>query len=99
MRRGSGWFGAAGALSVALVSGSAAATQPLDAFLERAKTQSFEAREASATAQQRSAEANAALGRLTPSFSARGVYTRNQEEVAATFPTMPPRKLVITPLN
>jgi outer membrane protein TolC len=99
MIRGFGWFGAACGLSLGLFSGSAAATQPLDSFLERAKTQSFDAREASATARQRSAEASAALGRLTPSLSARGVYTRNQEEVAATFPTMPPRRLVITPLN
>ena len=85
----------------------ASATQPLEAFLERAKTQSYDARTATATARQRSSEADAALGRLIPVFSARGVYTRNQYEVAATFPpttlpdgTMsPPRTLVITPLN
>jgi len=62
------------------------ATQPLDAFLERAKTQSFDAREAKATERQRSYEADAALGRLTPAFSARGVYTRNQYEAAAQLP-------------
>jgi outer membrane protein TolC len=76
----------------------ALATQPLDLFLGRAKDQSFDAREASATERQRAAEADAALGRLTPTLSARGVYTRNQEEVAATLPNLPER-LVITPLN
>lgn len=87
------------AASVAvLVAPLAHATQPLEAFLERSKTHSFEAREATATEQQRDAEASAALGKLTPSFSARGVYTRNQEEVAAQLPGLP-EKLVITPLN
>jgi len=85
-----------------LLSGSAQATQPLDAFLERAKTQSFDSREASATYQQRSSEADVALGKLIPSFTARGVYTRNQSEVAAELPVAagsPPVRLVITPLN
>jgi outer membrane protein TolC len=104
-------------LSAALVtclSASALATEPLQAFLDKSRTHSFEAREAVAVEQQRSAEANAAFGKLTPSFSARGVYTRNQEEVAAAFggspavmgmngmpdtPATPPRRLVITPLN
>ncbi len=81
---------------VTCVSTSAFATEPLQAFLDKSKTHSFEAREAVAIEQQRSAEANAALGKLTPSFSARGVYTRNQEEVAAAFGG---RQLVITPLN
>jgi outer membrane protein TolC len=85
-------------MALTLASGRAHATQPLEAFLERAKTHSFEAREAVATETQRGAEANAALGKLTPSFSARGVYTRNQEEVAAQLPGVPQR-LVITPLN
>lgn len=80
------------------ISSPARATQPLDVFLERAQAGSFDAREAAATERQRSAEADAALGRLTPSFSARGVYTRNQREVAAQLPNVPER-LVITPLN
>ena len=84
------------------------AQQPLDAFLERAKTQSFDSREALFTEQQRSSEADVALGRLVPAFTARGVYTRNQTEVAANLPTgtnpttmmpNPPARLVITPLN
>src|SRR6187402_2345540 len=59
----------------------AQALESLDSFLERAKTHSFDAREAIATEEQRSAEQGSALGRLTPAFSARGVYSRNQEEV------------------
>jgi outer membrane protein len=87
-------------LAVVTSSASAAfATEPLQSFLDRSKSHSFDAREAVATEQQRSAEARVALGKLTPAFSARGVYTRNQEEVIATFPSMPPRELVITPLN
>ena len=78
-------------------SAPAGATEPLEKFLERAKQHSFDAREAAASEAQRSAEADVALGRLTPSFSARGVYTRNQEEVAVTLPMGP--RLVITPLN
>jgi outer membrane protein TolC len=92
----SAWIFAFGAVSLAAP--PAFATQPLDAFLERAKTHAFEAREAVAFESQRGAEASAALGKLTPSFSARGVYTRNQEEVAAQLPGLP-EKLVITPLN
>jgi outer membrane protein TolC len=88
------------ALFLAAVSATASAhaTQPLDAFLDRAKVQSFDAREASATEQQRSSEADAALGRLVPSFSARGVYTRNQYEAAVQLPGSTTR-LVITPYN
>jgi outer membrane protein TolC len=91
-------IGGIAGLTLALLSAPAHATQPLETFLERAKTHSFEAREASATELQRDAEASTALGKLTPSFSARGVYTRNQEEVAAQLPNLP-QKLVITPLN
>jgi outer membrane protein TolC len=83
--------GALAAFSVA-----AGATQPLDVFLEGASSQSFDTREAAATERQRSAEADAALGRLIPSLSARGTYTRNQIEVAANLPGVPER-LVITP--
>jgi outer membrane protein TolC len=76
----------------------AGATQPLDAFLDRANAQSFDAREAVATERQRSAESDAALGRLIPALSARGVFTRNQTEVAAELPGAT-EELVITPLN
>lgn len=96
MHRYSAWF--SGVLLAFLAAPRAYATQPLEAFLDRAKTHSFDAREAVATESQRAAEAGAALGKLTPSFSARGVYTRNQEEVSAQLPGLP-EKLVITPLN
>lgn len=85
-----------------LISSGAGATQPLETFLERAKTQSFDSREASATYQQRGFEADAGLGKLLPVFTARGVYTRNEREVAAQLPVQngaPPVRLVITPLN
>lgn len=98
MKRGIGWICGAAAGFVALSAGPARATQPLEAFLERAKTHSFDAREATATERQRASEADAAVGRLTPSFSARGVYTRNQYESAVQLPGTA-SKLVITPLN
>lgn len=78
-------------------SSRARATESLQAFLDRAKAHSFDAREAAATARQRAAEADGSLGRLTPAFSARGVYTRNQDEVAVELPLGP--RLVITPIN
>jgi outer membrane protein TolC len=102
------WISAVSLAVGLLSSGSAQATQPLEAFLERAKSQSFDSREASATQRQRGSEADASLGKLLPVFTARGVYTRNQNEVAATFPgstdattgmMTPPTRLVITPLN
>lgn len=71
------------ALIVALGAPRAAhATQPLQEFIERAAAQSFDARESNALVSQREAEADAALGGLLPTASARGVYTRNQYEVA-----------------
>jgi outer membrane protein TolC len=83
---------------VALAPLVAQATQPLESFLERSKTHAFDARQASATERQRSSEADAALGKLTPAFSARGVYTRNQYEAAVQLPGSPD-KIVITPYN
>lgn len=97
-RYGLGGISGALAALVLAFTASAHATQPLDAFLERAKTQSFEAREATATERQRSSEADVALGKLVPSFSARGVYTRNQYEAAVQLPGTA-TKIVITPLN
>jgi outer membrane protein TolC len=79
-------FAAVGALAVSIaLEGSAHATQPLEEFLEQSKTHSFDAREVEATLRQREAEAESAFGRLLPALSARGVYTRNQYEVAANF--------------
>lgn len=91
-----GYIVSVAALSVTTAQ-SAFATEPLQAFLDRSKTHSFDAREAAATERQRAAETNVALGKLTPSFTARGVYTRNQEEVAVQLPMG--TRLVITPLN
>ncbi len=76
----------------------ARATQPLEEFVARARTESFDSRELEATLRQREAEAGAALGRILPVFSARGVYTRNQYEAAITLPNGGPR-VVITPYN
>jgi outer membrane protein TolC len=76
-------------LGVSLSGRAAQATQPLTAFMERAAGQSFDSRESAATFRQREAESDAALGKLLPAFSARGVYTRNQYEAAATLPMGP----------
>jgi outer membrane protein TolC len=83
--------------------------------LEGSKRHSFDAREAQAIEAQRDAEASVTVGKLLPSFSARGVYTRNQEEAGITTPGSPamaptmadpdgspaiaPQRIVITPLN
>lgn len=98
MKRRTNWFLVLPLAASVFATGVARATQPLESFLERSKTQSFDAREATATERQRSAEADAALGRLTPAFSARGVYTRNQYEAAVQLPGSPDR-IVITPYN
>jgi len=88
----------AGASALALVPRAASATQPLEEFLAKAKTHSYDVREIEATARQRDAEADAALGRLLPVFSARGIYTRNQYEVAPRL-NPPAPALVIQPEN
>lgn len=76
------------------VEGRAHAVEPLDAFLTRAKTHSFDAREAAATSQQRAGEADASLGRLLPTFTARGTYQYNFQENA--FPVNG-QTIVLTP--
>lgn len=77
-----------------LAAAPAGATQPLEEFLERAKKASFDGRDAEVAKRQREAEADASLGRLLPSISARGVYTRNQYEAAAQ---LGPNKITIVP--
>jgi outer membrane protein TolC len=74
----------------------ARATQPLEEFVSRAKTESFDARELEATERQRDAEAGAALGKILPVASVRGVYTRNQYEAVINLPA-PVGRGVITP--
>jgi outer membrane protein TolC len=91
-----------GALSLGMAlwaaAAPAAATQPLEMFLQKAERQSFDAREARATERQRSADADLALSRLLPALSARGVYTRAQSETAINVPGGN-QPVVITPLN
>lgn len=84
-----------------LFSGSAQATQPLSEFLAGAHGESFEARETRATAEQRSWEAEAARGRLLPTFTARGIYTHNQFEAALPPGVFPGQTeaITITPQN
>ena len=84
-------------LAVAMLSRptTALATQPLEEFVSRARTEAFDAKELEATERQRDAEAGAALGRLLPVASVRGVYSRNQYESAITLPGGP--TVVITP--
>lgn len=96
--RGLGIWAASMALVLLVQQRPAAATQPLGVFLEHAEKQSFDARESRAIEQQRSAEADGALGRLLPSLTARGVYTHNQYEAAVTLPNGG-GSVVITPQN
>jgi outer membrane protein TolC len=79
------------------VAGSVGATQPLTEFLQQAQKLSFDARDAQVVEQQRGADVDAAFARLLPALSARGTYTRNQQEAAVTLPNGP--RVVITPLN
>lgn len=81
------------------VASPAAATQPLDAFLTGARASGFDAREQAATSEQRAWEREAALGRLLPSLSARGVYTRNQYESVIPAGPIVPVDVTITPQN
>ncbi|HWA72165.1 MAG TPA: TolC family protein [Polyangiaceae bacterium] len=76
------WLNLVAVFTSILGARAAHATQPLSAFLERAASQSYDSRESAATFRQREAESDAALGRLLPALSARGVYTRNQYEAA-----------------
>jgi outer membrane protein TolC len=73
-------------LPVLLAAHSAFALQPLMHFLESAKTRNPEVKEATANAKVQEADADASLGQLLPSVSARGVYTHNQYEGAFEMP-------------
>jgi multidrug efflux system outer membrane protein len=70
-------------LILVLLTGS---TQPLDVFLEAAAKQSFDTREARATLEQREGEAMQTWGKLLPSASITGNYTRNQQQVDVSIP-------------
>jgi outer membrane protein TolC len=72
-------------LFLALPARPAWALQPLGEFLTAGRSQGFDAREQALVTEQRGWERSAALGRLLPSLSARGVYQFNQYEVEADF--------------
>jgi outer membrane protein TolC len=57
------------------------ALQPVEVFLDHARTWSPQNRGAHATTAQRDAEVEISTGRLLPAFTATGTYTRNQYEV------------------
>ena len=63
-----------------------ASEQTLDVFLESAATLALDDREARATLAQREGEAMQSWGRLLPSFSVAGDYTRNQQAVTFELP-------------
>jgi outer membrane protein TolC len=68
------------AASIALVSGRALATQPLEAFLAAASQRNYDVRAQRSTVEQRDWEKESAFGKLLPAASARGVYSQNQYE-------------------
>ncbi len=80
---------------------TAGALQPLNSFVEAARADSFDARELDATFEQRSWEARAALGRLLPTLSARGMFTHNQYKAVLPPGTFPGQteEVAITPQN
>lgn len=75
----------------------ASALQPLDAFLQAARSGSADNAEARAAARQSGAEAGVALGRALPRLSLRGAYTANQYE--SRFPLPDGSAVTITPKN
>lgn len=83
----------------AAVTSEARATQPLETFLSAARSGGFEAREQAALVEQRGWEKEAALGRLLPAVSARGIYTHNQYESVIPAGPITPVELTITPQN
>ena len=86
--------------AVLSVTGLASATQPIETFLEAARTSSFDVREQMATVEQRDWEKESVLGRLLPSASARGVYSHNQYAAVIPGSAMTGGKdLTITPQN
>jgi outer membrane protein TolC len=78
---------------------AAHATQPLETFIAAARSHGYEAREQAAVVEQRGWEKEAALGRVLPSVSATGIYTRNQYEAVIPPGPITPVELTITPQN
>lgn len=91
-------FGALAA-SLTFVTLPALALQPLEMFLEGAHKRNPDLISADATTRQKDADVDVARGKLLPSLTARGVYTRNQFEAAfaqpggATFTIIPQDQL------
>ncbi len=85
-------------LGVLLGASPALALEPLETFLDGAQSQNFDLREQALLQVQREWETNTALGRLLPSFSARGIYQFNQYAAEFTVPgSMPPVTATILP--
>ncbi len=75
----------------------ARALQPLETFIESARTKNPDNLEAAANTRQREAEAEVATGRLLPSANVQGIYTRNQYEAIVQLPEGP--EVIIQPKN
>jgi outer membrane protein TolC len=92
------WTATAAALALPVLGGArpALALQPLDEFVAAAKAQSLDNREAQATAAQRAEEARQAWGRIGPSLSAKGTYTRNQYDSSTNIQTGPTSFTTVT---
>ncbi|MDB5216719.1 MAG: outer rane efflux protein [Myxococcaceae bacterium] len=91
-----GWVVVAAILGTTVAS-PAYALQPLEAFIASSKQNNPDNKEASAIERQRDAQRDVATAAYLPSFTAQGVYTRNQYEAAFALPGGP--TFVITPLN
>ena len=95
------------ALGALLAATPALALQPLSTFVAGARRASTDDRIAALTAVQQDAEALTALGRVLPSTTARGVYTRNEFEAklsasqlaGGASSALPGTALVIQPAN
>jgi len=87
----------AAAAALLLESAQARATQPIETFLEAARTNSYDVREQTATVEQRDWEQEAVFGRLLPAASARGVYTRNQYAAVISGAATMGNTITITP--
>jgi len=77
-------------LACALAAASSAyALQPLEQFAERARAQSFDARESAATVAAKREESARAWQALLPSATLRASYTRNQYPASSSVPANP----------
>ncbi|HEX4621095.1 MAG TPA: TolC family protein, partial [Myxococcaceae bacterium] len=74
--------GLGAAVLVSVFALPAYALQPLSSFVESARTHNPDNAEALATLDGQKAQADLALGRQLPGVNARGLYTRNQIQVA-----------------